>query len=473
MEAGTKFEFPISRFSQHCSFCCRYGIEFLNFTPIDGRTIAGFTDRITYHRRERQLAFDALTSSEDEDDSVDDGAPPLPEGTFAHVKSPFMASQAAAEAASTMRTEHAKKVEKTDGARTGSSQKMKRTKPNSDTSQATSRPVQKPASSVPREAAVKQQAGTNGQGRSSANQESTGAKKKTTTAVTVPQGASGLSKGGLVAFLPLYRAAGLTRENWKEMQSIDYNQAVQLCFSVAPSSKKKMLPQQIQQERLFGTLNDLIQAGEMSRMLCKCSHQGKCPYKDKNHITTKKLDNLQLKCGVNKTCNWCSLINKRGSLLSSAFELNLNLAKDIKRMKEQVAANSPAREGQVSKLIEMMQECFNISRTRFFILVSVGALVEISPGIAAVTPLRKTTQFWTVFSKLGQALGNIESLCGKQFALALWICQTRCLAEGQQEGIPLWKQWLSALKWEEQDEKLDKVFDTAFIEKLFDGENPA
>ena len=62
------------------------------------------------------------------------------------------------------------------------------------------------------------------------------------------------------------------------------------------------------------------------------------------------------------------------------------------------------------------------------------------------------TQFWTVLSKLGQALGNIESLGGKQFALALWICQTRCLAQGQEEGLPLWKQWLSALKWEEQDE---------------------
>ena len=146
-----------------------------------------------------------------------------------------------------------------------------------------------------------------------------------------------------------------------------------------------MLPQQIQQERLFGTLYELMQVGEMSRMLCKCSHQGKCPYKDKNHITLKILDNLQLKCGVNKKCNWCSLINKRGSLVSSTFELNLNQAKDIKRMKEQVAANSPAREGKVSKLIEMMLKCFNINRTRFFTLVSVGAFVEISSGIAVVT----------------------------------------------------------------------------------------
>ena len=121
-------------------------------------------------------------------------------------------------------------------------------------------------------------------------------------------------------------------------------------------------------------------------------------------------------------------------------------------MKEQVAANSPAREGQVSNLIEMMQKCFNINRTRFFTLVSFGALVKISPGIAAVTPPRMTTQFWTVLSKLGKAVGNIESLCGKQFALALWICQTRCLVQGQEEGLPLWKQWLSAFKWKEQDE---------------------
>ena len=125
-----------------------------------------------------------------------------------------MASQAASEAASTMRTEQAKKVEKANGAGTGSIQKMKRTKSSSDTSQATSRPVQKPASSVPQEAAVKQQAGTDGQGTSSANQESTGANHCT---------------GG---------GAGLTRENWTEMLNIDYNQAEQLCFSVAPLSKK-------------------------------------------------------------------------------------------------------------------------------------------------------------------------------------------------------------------------------------------
>ena len=87
---------------------------------------------------------------------------------------------------------------------------MKRTKSSSDTSQAKSRPIQKPASSVPQEAAVKQQAAKNGQGTSSANLEGTGAKKKSTTAVTVPQGASGLNKGGLVAFLPLYREVGFT-----------------------------------------------------------------------------------------------------------------------------------------------------------------------------------------------------------------------------------------------------------------------
>ena len=236
MKAGIKSDVPISKFSQHCSFCCRYGIKFQNFTPINGSIIICFTDRIAYYQQERLPAFATLSSSEDEDDFVDEGAPPFLEGTFAHGKSPFMARQAAAEAASTMQMEHAKEVEKTDRAWTGSTQKTKRIKSSSDTSQATSYPIQKPTSSVPQAAAVKQQATTNGQGTSSANQESTGVKKKTTTAVTIPQGPC---EGGLVAFLPMYRAVGLTRENWTEMLNIDYNQAVRLCLSVALSSKKR------------------------------------------------------------------------------------------------------------------------------------------------------------------------------------------------------------------------------------------
>ena len=153
-----------------------------------------------------------------------------------------MANQAAAEAPSMIRTELAKKVEKADGTGTGSTQKMKRTKSSSDTSQATSCSVQKPASSVPQEAAVKQQAAaTNEEGTSGhifSKSRKHRCEEKDPTAVTVPQGASGLSEGWLVAVLPLYRTAGLTRENWTDMLNIDYNQAVQLCFSEAPLSKK-------------------------------------------------------------------------------------------------------------------------------------------------------------------------------------------------------------------------------------------
>eukprot|EP00112_Aurelia_sp_Birch-Aquarium-sp1_P023726 Seg7187.2 transcript_id=Seg7187.2/GoldUCD/mRNA.D3Y31 product="hypothetical protein" protein_id=Seg7187.2/GoldUCD/D3Y31 len=244
----------------------------------------------------------------------------------------------------------------------------------------------------------------------------------------------GVSKVQLHFFLSHYIMASLSKENWKELTTeIDYKRAVELCTKVPPSpnSDDRWSHVEIQKERLFGTLFNQIQPGEMRQLLCICPQD--CTYK-RGNVTMDNLRDMEVRCRY-ATCSWCALLDKRGSLVSSAFELQLMLVHNLNRMRDTSAAKGQATDRALLALTDMMEECFHIGRTKFYQLVKVVEFVKISPGITAVRPIRKTTLFWAVFFQLGRLLQKIYTRCGKQFAHFYWMWQIDSLAATQPNSV--------------------------------------
>lgn len=452
-------------------FFCRYGIEFKSFTALDGATLQGFVDRLLFHRRERQLAAsstetDHQPASEDELDQIEEGTlptlPPIPHLGQVDDR-PLISSQGEEAVAAKLRSTYAVQVQaQSDACHETTVEKKARGDKNKS-----SRGSKQVTPRHPGAASVKanKQPTTKEKATPQAKQATATRKEKSTTRKTTA--VVGVSNVQLHFFLSHYAMAGLSKENWEELTTeIDYRRAVELCTKVPPSpnSDDRWSPVEIQKERLFGTLLNQIQAGEMRRILCICPRE--CTYK-RGNVTMDNLRDVEVRCRY-ATCSWCALLDKRGSLISSAFELQLMLAHDLKRMRDAAAAKGPATDRALQALTDMIEECFHIGRTKFYQLVKVAEFVKICPGITNVRPVRKTTLFWAVFFQLGKLLQKIDTRCGKQFAHIYWMCQIESLAATQPDSLATWEKWVGAMRWNEVDEELAKIFKVEEIAGIFE-----